>query len=616
MDPFSLNKSSGSLQIIRSFTDARWIVNDVNIDRIEPIMRRYDLPEIVARLLCARNIPSDAIERFLDPKLSRDFPDPLTLAGMKDAAEYLADSIKNKRMIAVFGDFDVDGATSTAVLVRFLRHCGVDAPFYIPDRMAEGYGPNVNALRILKERGAEIVILADCGTTSFDVIEQGNALGLELVVLDHHEAEEVLPPALHVVNPKRKDDQSGLSILAACGVSFMMCVAVNACLRRDGFFEATGRGPAPLKDWLDIIALGTVCDMVPLTGVNRLFVRNGFSLMAKRSNPGIRALCEVGKVSGDPTAYHAGFVLGPRINAGSRVHQADLGARLLCTDDPEEARNIAFTLEDCNGRRREIQQQMLSQALAMVEAGALHEKPVIVVGHDGWHPGLSGLVAGRLKEKYGKPAIVVAYAPGEGGRMEGRGSGRSVTGVNMGEAFIEARKQGHALKGGGHAMAAGFTILPGQFDAFNTFISQYIALKSTGEPAAAETVIDGILSVRGTDVPLARLIYHHIGPFGMGHPEPVFALSHVRVSGAEIIGTNHVRCVLSDWDGGGRLKAVAFNAAETRLGQALLKRANAGPVHVAGTLKLDSWNGQERVELHITDAAEALQASSSQALAG
>ncbi len=603
----SANTSSSSgIQVDRSFLDARWVFARAEMDRVEPLMRRHGLPEIVARLLCARNVPDEAIESFIDPKLSRDFPDPLTLAGMKEAAEYLASAIRNKRTIAVFGDFDVDGATATAVLVRFLRHCGIDAPFYIPDRMAEGYGPNVNALRTLKERGAEIVIMADCGITAFDVIAQGRVLGLDIVVLDHHEAEETLPPANHIINPKRKDDASGLTMLAACGVAFMMCVAVNTCLKRDGFFAE--RPPAPLKDWLDIIALGTVCDMVPLTNVNRLFVRTGFALMARKNNPGLRSLCEVARVTGDPNAYHAGFVIGPRINAGSRVHQADLGARLLCTDDAEEARNIAFTLEDCNAHRRELQQEMMAQAVALVEAQGLHEQPVIVIGDERWHPGLSGLVAGRLKEKYNKPAIVIAYTPGPNGLLEGRGSGRSVPGVNLGAIFIEARNGGLLLKGGGHAMAAGFTLDPAQLSAFALFVREQAARQMDGMAAATETGIDGLLTVRGAGVALAKILHGQIGPFGAGHPEPVFAFIHVRVAEARVVGSHHVSCMLSDWEGGGRLKAVAFHAAETPLGRALLKQGHTAPLHVAGSLKLDTWNGQERVELHIADAAPALAA--------
>ncbi len=588
------------LRIDRSLLQAKWVFADVNMNDVERIARQHNVPEIIARLLTARRVPEDKIESFLNPRLSRDFPNPLTMAGMNEAATFLADAIIAKRTIGVFGDFDVDGATSTAVLTRFLRHCGMDAPFHIPDRMTEGYGPNIKALQSLKDRGADIVILADCGTTAFDIVEQANAIGLKLVILDHHEAEDKLPAA-HVVNPKRKDDTSGLSMLAACGVSFMTCVAVNAKLRDAGFFKVQNKPDSPLKDLLDIVALGTVCDMVPLTSVNRLFVKSGFALMAKRNNPGIRALCEVAGVKDDPTVYHAGFALGPRINAGSRVHQADLGAKLLCTDDLEEARRIAFILEDCNTKRKALQNDMFAQAVALVEAGGLHNHPAIVVAHKDFHPGLSGLVAGRLKEKYNKPSIVVAWTDGETG-LEGKGSGRSMTGVNLGAAFIAARNDGLLVKGGGHAMAAGFTILPDKMDAFTAYLNDHIGRQLTGE-FVLETALDGILTVRGSTPQLARQILDQIGPFGAEHAEPVFALTNVRVHMPDIVGTDHVRCMVSDWEGGNRLKAMAFRAADTPMGQTLLKQAGAAPLHLAVTLKVDTWNGQERVEFHIQDVA-------------
>lgn len=588
-----------TLCVERSLLQSKWTVADVNINDVERIARQHNLPEIVARLLSVRNIPHDRIESFLYPRLSRDFPDPLSMAGMDDAATFLAEAIIANCAIAVFGDFDVDGATSTAVLTRFLRHCGMDVPFHIPDRMTEGYGPNIKALQSLKDRGAEIVILADCGTTAFDIVDQANALGLKLVILDHHEAEDKLPTA-YVVNPKRKDDTSGLSMLAACGVSFMTCVAVNARLRNAGFFKTQNKLEAPLKDLLDIVALGTVCDMVPLTSVNRLFVKSGFALMAKRNNPGIQALCEVAGVKDDPTVYHAGFTLGPRINAGSRVHQADLGARLLCTDNIEEARRIAFILEDCNARRKELQNEMFSRAVAIVETEKLQDQPAIIVAHRDFHPGLSGLVAGRLKEKYNKPSIVIALTDGELGK-EGKGSGRSMPGINLGAAFIAARQEGLLVKGGGHAMAAGFTVLPEKIGMFQAFLQNYIGRQMTGE-LTPEMALDGILTVRGATPMLVRMINDHIGPFGAEHMEPVFALTNVRLHMPDIVGTDHVRCMISDWEGGNRLKAMAFRAADTELGQVLLKHAGSVPVHLAVTLKLDTWNGQERVEFHIQDA--------------
>ncbi len=595
------------LNVKESLNRARWVVAPTEQDVVARIAREHGVPEIIARLLNARGVAPDAVERFLYPRLSHHFPDPFSLAGMDDLADYLADAVIAGRRMAVFGDFDVDGATSTALLVRFFRHMGIDIPFYIPDRLTEGYGPNEGALRTLKEQGAEVVLMCDCGITAFDVIAAGREMGLDICVFDHHEAEESLPVANHVINPKRRDDKSGLDMLAACGVVFLVCVALNARLREKGYFADNGLAEVPLKDWLDIVALGTVCDMVPLTGVNRLFVRTGFTQMARHNNPGISALCDVGGVTSEPTPYHAGFVLGPRINAGSRVHKADLGAQLLSTDDPEEARNLAFMLNDCNDKRKDIEKEMMRHAVSLIEQAGLQEQPVIIVGHEDWHPGLSGLVAGRLKEKYGRPAVVITYAPGADGTPEGRGSGRSVRGVNIGAAFIDARNEGLLLKGGGHAMAAGFTVDPAKIDDLQAFLADHVMRQHTGQAPIPETRIDGVLSVRGAQPDFVKMLHHNIGPFGQEQPEPVFALPHVRLHNVDIVGKDHVRAQVSDWEGGPRLKTVAFRSADTDMGQALLKHARNQPFHLAGHFKLDTWNGQERVEMHITDAAFALE---------
>jgi single-stranded-DNA-specific exonuclease len=592
------------LKIEKSLMSSRWVFPEVNDDHIAQMVSAHGLPEIVARLLSARSVAPEQVDFFLNPRLSRDFPDPFKLKDMDKAAAMVADAIVQGRKVALFADFDVDGATSTAILVRFFRHCGVSLPFYIPDRMAEGYGPNINALKKLKADGADLVLMADCGTTAFDVVEQGRGIGLDIIILDHHEAEEKLPAANFVINPKRKDDDSGYDVMAACGVSFMLCVAVNAKLRGLGFYK--DRPEAPLKSWLDLLALGTVCDMVPLVGPNRLFVKAGFDLMNKMVNPGIAALCAVASVKNTLGPYHAGFVLGPRINAGSRVHEADLGARLLSTDDPEEAKNIAWTLNDCNDKRKDIQAEMMAEAIAMVEAQGLGQYPVILVAHEGWHPGLNGLVAGRLAEKYKKPAAVIAYAPGHDNALEGRGSGRSIAGINMAAAFIDARNKNLIIKGGGHAMAAGFTLLPAQIDAFRDFLYEHITRQSQGMEAVCETLVDGVISVRGARVDLVKMLREQVGPFGMNNPEPLFVLPNVKIHSVDIVGDGHIRTLISDVDGGGtRMKAMAFRAADTPMGQALLKSGQQ-PFHLAGRMQLDTWNGAEKVEFHIEDAALAM----------
>lgn len=586
-----------------SLNKAHWVRPDVDLGAVERVARAYDLPEVVARMLLQRGVEPDDIPGFLNPTLREHFPDPFAMADMGGLAEFVAEAIQDGRKIAIFGDFDVDGATSSALLYRFLKHCGVEAPIYIPDRLTEGYGPNVEALRSLKDAGAEIVFLLDCGTTAFDVVQAGAEMGLEILILDHHEAETDLPQARYVINPKRKDDAAGLAVLAAVGVTFMACVAINKVLREAGFFAGD---EAPLKSWLDIVALGTVCDMVPLTGVNRLLVRQGFAQMQASENVGLNALIEVSGIKGGIEPYHAGFVLGPRINAGSRVHKSDTGAKLLSCDDPGDASDMAWLLNDCNDKRKALQVEMEREAIAQVEARGLDQNPVIFVSGEGWHTGLSGLVAGRLKEKYGKPACVVAFVKNERGEIEGRGSGRSVSGVHLARAFIDARNEGIIEKGGGHAMAGGFTIGRDRIEDFEVFLDKHIAGQVESGQSKVETVVDGVLTVRGAKTDLVRLVHDFVGPFGQEAPEPVFLFQNVRVHSADVVGETHIRVMISDWEGGSRMKAMAFRSVGTPLGEALLKQGKAA-FDILGMLKIDTWGGQERVEMHIKDAALALE---------
>ncbi len=584
-----------------SLNKAQLVLSEVALEDVQAMARVHDLPEVVARLLCVRGIGVEEAETFLHPTLRDHFPDPFSLADMDKAAEFVAEAIQGGRQIAIFGDFDVDGATSSAVLFRFLKACGVKAPIYIPDRLAEGYGPNLEALKSLKDKGAEIVLMLDCGTTAFDIVKQGREIGLDILILDHHEAEDELPAANFVINPKRKDDTSDLDVLAAVGVTFLFCVAVNKVLRTAGFFE--GRDAPDLKFWLDIVALGTVCDMVPLSGANRLFVRHGFAMMARTGNVGLRALLDVAKVTEAPNPYHAGFVLGPRINAGSRVHEADLGARLLSTEDAEEANNIAWTLDDCNAKRKSIQATMEREALQMVEDRGLDQDAVIIVDHEDWHPGLSGLVAGAIKEKFKKPACVVTYARGLDDKLEGRGSGRSVAGIHIAQAFIDARNAGLLVKGGGHAMAAGFTVEPDKLDALRVFLNEHIAKQAESADTNVVLSIDSVVSVRGATLDLVKMLEGSVGPFGQGFDAPVFMLRNVRLHSVDIVGANHVRMQVSDWEGGSRMKVMAFRALDTDLGDALFACAGGGrAIDLVGALKLNCWQGRESVEMHLQDA--------------
>lgn len=605
----------------KSLGKARWVMSDPSVDQVEALMRRHDLPEIVARLLAARGVKDDEAQAFLNPTLREHFPDPFKLAGMQAMADDLAAAITAGRKIAIFGDFDVDGATSSAVLYRFLKACGAEAPIYIPDRLAEGYGPNLEAMKTLQSQGAEIVMMLDCGTTAHQIVKEARDLGLEIIILDHHEAEDNLPAAHHVINPKRKDDSSGYDMLAACGVTFLSCVAINKVLKEKGFFE--GKTAPDLRQLLDIVALGTVCDMVPLTGPNRLFVRHGFALTQNTRNAGLQALIQVSQLKNEVTPSDAGFALGPRINAGSRVHKADLGARLLTCDNPEEALSLAWTLEDCNAKRKSIQQSMEREAIKKVEDLGLHRGAVIIVDGADWHPGLSGLVAGRLKEQYGKPACVVTYAENMEGVREGRGSGRSIPGVHIAEAFMAAREAGLLVKGGGHAMAGGFTVLPEKLEELRAFLTKHIETQLGDEIPHVETPVDGVLAVRGIQSRLIKMLENQVGPFGQGHEEPLFLLQNVRIYQADVLGDSHIRLMIGDWEGGPRIKAMAFKAVGTDMGLAFLKQ-NKRPFNILGQLKINSWQGRESPEMHIKDADfageeglrdEALTAAPDQALA-
>tara|TARA_B100000242_G_scaffold294300_1_gene276173 strand:+ start:2168 stop:3973 length:1806 start_codon:yes stop_codon:yes gene_type:complete len=590
------------LGVERSFMQSRWVMEDIPFDSIERYSRQHDLPEAVTRLLLARDIPPDQFQAFLYPTLKDNLPSPFFLTGMEDMADDVAKWIAEGKNFAIFGDFDVDGATSSATLYRFLKACGIDAPIYIPDRLTEGYGPNVEAMTKLKAGGADVIFILDCGSTAFDIIKQARALDLKIIVLDHHQTEQHLPDAHHVINPKRMDDSSGLDMLAACGVTFMACIAINNKLRVNKYYDAKHITEPNLIQLLDLIALGTVCDMVPLTGVNRLLVRSGFTQMQKTINTGLASLIEVSRIKTAVNTYHAGFVLGPRINAGSRVHKSDLGARLLSTEDREEAVNIAWILNDCNDRRKEIQAQMEREALEMVEEQGLDQQALIMLGHDNWHPGLSGLVAGKIKEKYNKPACIITYALNSDGTREGRGSGRSIPGINIGRAFMDAMEQGIIPKGGGHAMAGGFTVDPDKLQDFMAFMNDHVAKQAASNEINCETNIDGIMAVQGAKIDFVEQLENTVGPFGMDFPEPVFAFHNVRIYNPTIRGETHISVMISDWEGGSRMKAMAFGAVGTPLGDALLKDKTKA-FNLIGQLKINEWQGRKSAELHIQDGS-------------
>ncbi len=585
--------SAPYLGVERSLTGRLWRAREADDRTALALAERFDLPEMVGRVLAGRGIGIDDADSYLDPTLKRLLPDPSHLKDMDAAVARLSRAITTGETVAVFGDYDVDGATSSALLKRFFAAAAGKLVVYIPDRMKEGYGPNAPALLKLKAGGAAVAVTVDCGITAHEPLAAAKQAGLDVVVVDHHVGELALPPAIAVVNPNRLDESSPHRQLAAVGVAFLLVVALNRALRKAGWYGAARPEP-DLKQWLDLVALGTVADVVPLTGVNRALVRHGLSVLARRGNAGLAALADVAVLKQTPAAYHLGFLLGPRVNAGGRVGEADLGARLLATDDPDEARKIALHLNDLNRERQEIERAVLDAAIARVEKmggpGA-----VVHVAAEGWHAGVIGIVASRLKDRYARPALVTAI--GEDG--VGKGSGRSVAGVNMGAAVIAARQAGLLLNGGGHAMAAGWTVAADKAEKFTAFIAERLGGKD-GAPPRAVIEIDAALQPSGATVALCGALAK-LEPYGAGNPRPVFALPSARVTYANVVGTGHVRCALIG-AGGDRLNAIAFRTADTELGKALL-RSGGTPLHLAGHVNLDTWNGEERVQLVIEDGA-------------
>ncbi len=596
VDP--LDPATAFLGIETSADGKRWVERKADHRASTTIAQRHGLPEPVARALAARDVAEEAVEAFLDPALKRDLPDPSHLLDMDKAAERLGRAILDGEAIAIFGDYDVDGATSSALLRRFFEAVGGKPIIYIPDRIAEGYGPNLPALLKLKEAGAIVAITVDCGITAFDPLEGATEAGLEVIVVDHHIAEPRLPDVAAIVNPNRLDDPSPHGQMAAVGVAFLLAVAINRWLRNAGAY-GSGRREPDLRQWLDLVALGTVCDVVPLVGVNRALVTQGLKIMALRRNPGLAALSDVARVDAAPTPYHAGFLLGPRVNAGGRVGEAGLGAELLGTDDPGRAAEIAQRLDGFNTERRALEQECLGAALGQLSAGdgGTLTDGLVLAAADGWHPGVIGIVASRLKERYQRPACVVAFDD-EG---IGKGSGRSIEGVDLGAAVIAARQEGLLINGGGHKMAAGFTVARDMAEEFAQFLSDRIVAE-VGPGGIVPTLrLDGAVSVQGASLDLIQAL-SELEPFGAGNPEPRFAVTHARIVEAARVGEDHVRLVLTG-EGGGRLKAIAFRVADQPLGEFLFQSKAGRPIHIAGKLRIDSWQGREQPQLLVDDAA-------------
>ncbi len=587
----------GFLGVSNSLTGRRWRERPADPTITRDHKARLGLSEPLARALASRGVAAGEGEAFLRPTLKALFPDPSSFADMDRAAALLVDGIIARRPMAVFADYDVDGASSAAQLVRWFRAMGADLPIYVPDRITEGYGPSPAAFRHLKEQGAELVITVDCGAAAHDALIAARDIGLDVVVIDHHLMRGTPPPAAALVNPNRPDCGSGQGVLAAAGVTFVLLAALNREARARGLFA--DRAEPDLRQWLDLAAMGAICDVTQLVGFNRAIAAQGLKVMSALGNPGLAALMQVAGVKPGPAGvFHAGFIMGPRINAGGRIGRADLGARLLSTDDPDEARALALELDALNAARKDVEREIFEAAVAEVESGSNLDPsaPVIVVAHDDWHPGVIGIVASRLRERFRKPVVVVGI---DRAADIAKGSGRSQPGVNLGAAVQAAFDEGLILAGGGHAMAAGLTVRPSAIPELRAFLCARMAAEMVLAAEADCIDVDALVTPAAARALLGE--FDALAPFGPGNPEPLIAIADVRPERPMSMRGGHIRCTLADM-AGGRIKAIAWRSADTDLGRRLM--SGGGALHVVGKLKVDDWNGRDGVELEIEDAAD------------
>ncbi|MEC3909905.1 single-stranded-DNA-specific exonuclease RecJ [Sphingobium sp. CR2-8] len=585
-----------ALNIARSISGQPWRWRGGSADGRDA---SYLPDDLVTQLLLARGCPRDGVEAHRNPTIRQFMPDPSLFRDMDAAAERIADAVQRGEDVRIFGDYDVDGATSAALLIRLLRDLGLHARPYIPDRLMEGYGPSGEALVRLAGEGATLIVTVDCGAQAFEALAQAKATGVDVIVVDHHKCATQLPEAFALVNPNRLDENEEAAThghLAAVGVAFLLGAALVRLLRARGWF-ATRPEPA-LMELLDIVALGTVADVAQLKGLNRAFVAQGLKVMAKRHNVGLSALIDASRLTRAPLCHDLGFALGPRINAGGRVGQADLGVRLLTTDDPVEAARIAAQLDHYNEERRAIESTVQEQAEALLAAQG--NRAVAVIAGDGWHPGVIGIVAGRIKEKAGRPAIVIAVD--EAG--VGKGSGRSISGVDLGAAVLAAKDSGLLVAGGGHAMAAGLTVAADRIDALADYLDERLSAAVSKARDDRALLIDAVLAPAGVNPDFVAAIEQG-GPYGAGWPAPLIAAGPMRVIKADVVGNGHLRAIMSGEDGRS-IKTIAFRQAETELGQAILGAPRDRKLWVAGKAKIDDWGSRPAAELHLEDAAWAV----------
>lgn len=576
----------------KSLNGNLWKIIAVDERKAELISQRYALPYLISKIIASRGVAVDDVTNFIDPKLQTLMPNPSCLKDVEKTSMRIAQAIVNKQKVAIIGDYDVDGATSSSVLRLFLESVGINPVVHIPER-DEGYGPTRAAIDKFLALGIDLVVTVDCGTTAFDALGYGTEQKLDVIVIDHHEAEVKLPNVYAVVNPKRLDEENNfhyLKYMAAVGVVFVVIVAINRELRKLGFFN-DGAEPNLMK-WLDLVALGTVCDVVPLIGLNRAFVRQGLKIMSMRSNHGIKALIDKSNITEAPSTFHLGYVLGPRINACGRVGDSSMGNKLLCTQDAFQAEMLADKLQEFNEQRKEIEAYVLLNAIEILE-GNSQEYPIAFVAGKDWHQGVIGIVAGKLKERYNVPSFVMSIE-----EDEVKGSARSIPQVDLGALIISAKEKGLLTKGGGHTMAAGFSLNEDKIEEFRNFVGEYVKSKIGEESIVPVIEIDGVMDVLGANVDMADKM-ELLEPYGAGNSEPKIMLKQVRIAKPSVVGSGHVRCFLTS-NNGGNIKAMAFRSADGAIGNALLN--NSGTTYdVVGVLRKDNWQGRNSVQFIIDD---------------
>ena len=577
-----------------SASGKRWRLRASDPSTALAIAQNAHLDPLLARILAARGVKTETVEAYLSPSLRQSMPDPLTLKDMDRAVERLHRAIRQDEPVGLFGDYDVDGITAAAVFKLYFNALGLPLDVYLPDRLAEGYGPSAQAFLTLKSRGAKVIVTVDCGASAHEPIEVAAGEGLDVVVIDHHQMSGPPPlGAAAAVNPNRLDDVSGLTNLSAAGVAFMTLAGLNRALREDGYFS--DRAEPSLMSLLDLTALGLVCDVMPMTGLTRVLVAQGLKVLGAGGNPGLAALGARAGVSGPPSAYHLGFLLGPRINAAGRIGHANLAFELLTTEDPEKRRSLAEQLHVMNAARQEIERAVQEQALRDIEIHQRGGDQVIVTAGEGWHPGVIGIVAGRLKETFDRPVVVIGL-DGD----EGKGSGRSISGVDLGAAIAKAREEGLLSAGGGHAMAAGLSIAADRIEAFRSYVNAALADDVKSALATRTLDVDCVVAPSAVSKAFSDMVAL-AGPFGPGNPEPLFALCDMRVERVKTVGANHLSVSVVN-DSGERARAIAFRAKGESLGDIL---EGGGRIHIAGKIRADDWRGGGAGQLHISDAAPA-----------